>query len=130
MSESAIEQRYGKSRVRGRDRIWAIAIAASALLAFLIWAVLFTVDDANRPKTQDLSYEIIDETQAQVTFEVNRPVGQVLECDVQVLNQSYSVVGFKRVLVEAESVRKKVVSTFVNTTELGVTGLVDTCRVK
>lgn len=130
MSQSTIEQRYGKSRVRGRDRIWAIAIAASALIAFLIWAVLFAIDDANSPKTQDLSYQIIDETLAEVTFEVNRPLGQVLECDVQVLNQSYSVVGFKRVLIEAENVRKRVVSTSVNTTELGVTGLVDTCRVK
>jgi hypothetical protein len=130
VSQSTIEQRYGKSRVRGRDRIWAIAIAASALIAFLIWAVLFAIDDANSPKTQDLSYQIIDETLAEVTFEVNRPFGQVLECDVQVLNQSYSVVGFKRVLIEAENVRKRVVSTSVNTTELGVTGLVDTCRVK
>jgi hypothetical protein len=130
VSQSTIEQRYGKSRIRGRDRIWAIAIAASALIAFLIWAVLFAIDDANSPKTQDLSYQIIDETLAEVTFEVNRPLGQVLECDVQVLNQSYSVVGFKRVLIEAENVRKRVVSTSVNTTELGVTGLVDTCRVK
>lgn len=130
MSQSTIEQRYGKSRVRGRDRIWAIAIAASALIAFLIWAVLFAIDDANSPKTQDLSYQIIDETLAEVTFEVNRPLGQVLECNVQVLNQSYSVVGFKRVLIAAENVRKRVVSTSVNTTELGVTGLVDTCRVK
>lgn len=108
----------------------AIIIAISSLLGFLIWAVAFTINDANNPKTQDLGYQIKDETSATVTFEVDRPVGVDLECDVQVLNQSFSVVGFKTLQVPEENVRKTVITVAVNTTEMGVTGLVDSCRVK
>jgi hypothetical protein len=49
-------------------------------------------------------------------------------CDVQVLSQSYAVVGFKTIAIEPSGKPSVVVSTVVNTTELGTTGLVDSCR--
>lgn len=106
----------------------AALIGALAFLGFLIWAISFTIDDANRVTTRDVGFTVIDDLSTEVMFEVTRNPGQKVVCDVQVLNQSYAIVGFKTVSVEASSSRSTVISTVVNTTELGTTGLVDSCR--
>jgi hypothetical protein len=76
-------------------------------------------------KHQVLAYEVIDETQTSVKFSVQSPSGAA-NCAVQVLNQGYAVVGYKEVDVASSGEFE----TFVNTTELGVTGLVDKCWLK
>jgi hypothetical protein len=63
-----------------------------------------------------------------VTFEVSRTPGQIVVCDVTVLNQAFAIVGFLAVDVAASENRSTVISTTVRTTELGVSGLVDGCR--
>ena len=106
----------------------AVGIAITAILGFVIWAIWFTIDDANRVSTRDVGFTVIDELSTEVIFEVTRNPGQEVLCDVQVLNQSFSVVGFKTVAVAPSTGRSVVISTVVNTTELGTTGLVDSCR--
>ena len=106
----------------------AALIGSLALVGFLIWAIWFTIDDANSVTSRDVGFTVIDELSTEVIFEVTRNPGQEVVCDLQVLNQSYAVVGFKTVSVAASSSRSTVISTVVNTTELGTTGLVDSCR--
>lgn len=106
----------------------AAFIGSLALVGFLVWAIWFTIDDANRVTTRDVGFTVIDERSTEVIFEVSRNPGQNVVCDVQILNQSYAVVGFKTVSVAASTSRSTVISTTVNTTELGTTGLVDSCR--
>lgn len=106
----------------------AYFVGSLALLAFLVWAILFTLEDAGRVSTRDVGFTVRDEYSTEVVFEVSREPGQSVVCDVQVLNQSYAVVGFKTLAVEPSSSRSTVISTVVNTTELGTTGLVDSCR--
>lgn len=128
MSENLLQQRYGVGKTRKTDRIFAISVAALALVGFLIWALLFTIDDANKVSTRDVGFTVNDEFSTEVVFEVSRAPGQEVVCDVQVLSQSYAVVGFKTITVEPSANRSVVISTVVNTTELGTTGLVDSCR--
>lgn len=128
MSENLLEQRYGHGTKRKSDRIFAISIAVFALVAFLVWALIFTIDDAQKITTRDVGFTVNDEFSTEVVFEVSRDPGREVLCDVQVLSQSYAVVGFKTVEVEASANRSSVISTIVNTTELGTTGLVDSCR--
>lgn len=123
-----LQNRYGYGRTRKRDRIVAAGIAIAALLGFFAWAIWFTIDDANNVSTRDIGFTVIDELSTEVVFEVTRSPGQQVSCDVQVLNQSYAVVGFKTVAVAPSSGRSVVISTVVNTTELGTTGLVESCR--
>ncbi len=123
-----LEQRYGHGTKRKSDRIFAISIAVFALVAFLVWALIFTIDDAQKITTRDVGFTVNDEFSTEVVFEVSRDPGREVLCDVQVLSQSYAVVGFKTVEVEASANRSSVISTIVNTTELGTTGLVDSCR--
>jgi hypothetical protein len=128
VSENLLQQRYGLGSSRKRDRILAISVAAVAIASFLVWAIWFTIDDANRISTRDVGFTVIDEFSTEVVFEVSRNPGQAVVCDVQVLSQSYAVVGFKTLAVEPSASRSTVISTMVNTTELGTTGLVDSCR--
>ena len=128
MSENLLEQRYGLGVRRKRDRVFAISIAAFALSAFLVWAIIFTIDDAQKITTRDVGFTVNDEFSTEVIFEVTRDPGLSVLCDVQVLSQSYAVVGFKTVQIGASANRSTVISTVVNTTELGTTGLVASCR--
>ena len=128
MSKNIVQQRYGRDRLRSRDRILAISIAAVALSSFLIWAVFVAIDNANQVAHRDIAYEVIDEYSTNVTFEVSRSPGQSVSCDVTVLNQSFAIVGFLTVDVEASSSRSTVISSTIRTTELGVSGLVQSCR--
>ena len=128
MSENLLEKRYGVGSTRKKDRLFAIVIGSLALVAFLVWALIFTIDDAQRISTRDVGFTVNDEFSTEVVFEVTRQHGQKVMCDVQVLSQSYAVVGFKTIAVEPSGNASVVVSTVVNTTELGTTGLVDSCR--
>lgn len=128
MSKNIVQQRYGRDRLKARDRILTISIAAVALVSFLVWAVFVSIDNSNQVTHRDIAYEVIDEYSTNVTFEVSRNPGQVVSCDVTVLNQSFAVVGFLSVDVAASNSRSTVVSSTIRTTELGVSGLVESCR--
>ena len=126
-SESELlKSRYGKTAPdakKTRQRI--IALAAVLLTGFLGWAIWVAASGASEIKHQVLGYEVLSENQTSVKFSVQSPAGAA-KCAVQVLNQGYAVVGYKEVEVPASGEFE----TFVNTTELGVTGLVDKCWLK
>ena len=128
MSKNVIQERYGRDRHKSRDRVLAIAVAVTALASFLIWAIFVSIDNSNQVTHRDIAYEVIDEYSTNVTFEVSRNPGQMVSCDVTVLNQSFAIVGFLTVDVAPSNSRSTVISSTVRTTELGVSGLVDGCR--
>jgi hypothetical protein len=121
-----LASRYGKTAPdakKTRQRI--IAVAAILISIFLGWAIWVSVSGASEIKHQVLGYEVLSEGQTSVTFSVQSPAGAA-KCAIQVLNQGFAVVGYKEVAVPASGQYE----TFVNTTELGVTGLVDKCWLK
>jgi hypothetical protein len=128
VNENLLQQRYGVGKTQKRDRVMAIAIAVVALVSFLVWAIIFSLDDADRITTRDVGFTVNDEFSTEVIFEVSRNPGQIVICDVQVLSQSFAVVGLKTLTVEASERRSVVISTTIATTEIGTTGLVASCR--
>lgn len=128
MSENLLQQRYGVGSTQKRDRLFAVVVAVIALVAFLVWAIFFTVNNAERTTTRDVGFTVIDEFSTEVVFEVSRTPGKAVVCDVQVLNQSFAVVGLKTVPVAPSAGRAVVISSTVVTTELGTSGLVAGCR--
>ena len=128
MSKNIVQQRYGRDRLRARDRILAISIAVVSLTSFVVWAIFVSIDNANQITHRDIAYEVVDEYSTNVTFEVSRNPGQLVSCDVTVLNQAFAIVGFLTVDVAASNNRSTVISSTIRTTELGVSGLVDGCR--
>lgn len=124
-------ERYGKSKTsQRRERRFWVTVATTVTLAFLVWAIAVTVADAVSIKSKDLAYEVIDSKQTRVSFEVTRPNLQKTVCYIQVLNQGYAVVGFKEFEIPAGGQPTNQYETLVNTTELGVSGLVDFCQEK
>jgi len=128
VSKNIVQQRYGRDRLRARDRILAISIAVVSLTSFVVWAIFVSIDNANQITHRDIAYEVVDEYSTNVTFEVSRNPGQLVSCDVTVLNQAFAIVGFLTVDVAASNNRSTVISSTIRTTELGVSGLVDGCR--
>jgi hypothetical protein len=128
VSENLLSERYGVGKSRRRDKVLAIVVASLATIGFLVWAVFFTISDANRVTTRDVGFNVNNEYSTEVVFEVSRNPGQTVVCDVQVLNESFSIVGFKTIDVAPSGRRSVVISTVVNTTELGTSGLVAECR--
>lgn len=128
MSENLLQQRYGVGKARKRDRVFAVVVGVTALLGFLVWAITFTINDADRTTTRDVGFTVIDEFSTEVVFEVSRTPGKAVVCDVQVLSQNFAVVGLKTVPVEPSAGRSVVISSTVTTTELGTSGLVAGCR--
>jgi hypothetical protein len=128
VNKNIVQQRYGKDQLKSRDRVLAVSIAVTAITSFLVWAVFVSIDNSNQVTHRDIAYEVIDEYSTSVTFEVSRTPGQVVSCDVTVLNQSFAIVGFLTVDIAASNSRSTVISSTIRTTELGVSGLVDGCR--
>jgi hypothetical protein len=128
VSKNITHNRYGQSQLARKDRILAISIGSIALIAFLLWAAVFTMNESTKVSHRDIAYEVIDKYSTNVTFEVSRTSGQTVVCDVTVLNQAFAIVGFLALEVAPSDNRSTVISTTVRTTELGVSGLVDSCR--
>ena len=126
-SESELlASRYGKAAPDAKKtRRRLIAFAAVLVSLFIGWAIWVAASGANEIKHQVLGYEVLSEGQTSVKFSVQSPAGAA-KCAIQVLNQGFAVVGYKQVQVPASGEYE----TFVNTTELGVTGLVDKCWLK
>jgi hypothetical protein len=121
-----LADRYGKSAKSSLvNRRLVIALAITLLASFFVWALWVSIDGANRVKSQDLAYEVIGPEQTMVRFSVESPAGPAV-CAIQVLNTSFAVVGYK----ELEISQSGEYETLVNTTEPGVTGLVDKCWLK
>jgi hypothetical protein len=124
VSEVMLE-RYGKKKDRRVSKKWVIGLASVLLVSFIAWAIWVIADGADQIRSQDLGYEILSETEATVTFSVESPAGAAV-CGVQVLNQAFAVVGYREVEIPASGEYE----TRLNTTSLGVTGLVDECWLK
>jgi hypothetical protein len=119
-------QRYGRSaNPKKVNRRLVIGLAAPLLAVFFIWAIFVSIDGAKQVKFQDLAYNIIGPEQTSVRFSVSSPAGPAV-CAIQVLNQSFTVVGYR----ELDIGQSGEYEALVNTTELGVTGLVDKCWLK
>lgn len=128
-SSDLLAERYGRTvRNPKRNRTILIAFAGTIGVIFLGWAAWVTAAGANQVITQDLGFKILSEQQASVKFHVQFPLGSTdtAICAVQVLNQGFTVVGYRELELSASGNYE----TFVNTTELGVSGHIDKCWLK
>ena len=127
--DELLAARYGRtSKSRLRDRRLAIAIAGSALLSFLVWAVAVSAENANRVTAEATSFEVLSEQQTEVSLKVSRPRTDPVVCQVEVLDSAYTVVGYREVVFLTNTGDQQTIK--VNTTSRGVTGVAKDCWFK
>lgn len=119
--------RYGPeptARSARRGRLVVIAIAVLGL-AVALWVA---VNMATQPVSfKDVGFRIEGNQAVDVTFEVTKPREQTVRCTVTALSESYAEVGVRTVEVGPSDEATRRVTVTVPTTELAVTGTVESC---
>lgn len=104
---------------------WVVGVLGVAImLAGVIWYGVKTQVGAVIP--QVIEYHVVDDTQVEVSYQVNRPDERGLLCVIAALDDRHGRVGAAedRVPAGAGWVRRTVQ---VRTTQRAVTGVVDSC---
>ncbi|MET0725845.1 MAG: DUF4307 domain-containing protein, partial [Leifsonia sp.] len=72
-----LDERYGRTRGRGRRDRWIIAsVAAAFVVVFAAWVIWAGLDGAKPTiDAQDTKHTIIDARTVSVTFEISMPAG-------------------------------------------------------
>jgi hypothetical protein len=127
-NEKLMQERYGRTNKPSRGRV--IALASVLFAVFISWSIWVSFLSPQSAKPMVQGYEVVDESSTVVRFRVVKPAEATAVCAVEVLSKSYAVVGYREVVVGPESNADALIEANVNTTSLGVTGLVEKCSLK
>ena len=127
-NEKLMQDRYGRASKPSRGKVIALAsVLFATFIGWSIWVSFFSPQSA-KPTVQ--GYEVVDESSTIVRFRVAKPAESTAVCAVEVLSKSYAVVGYREFVVGPEISADALLEATVNTTSLGVTGLVEKCSLK
>ncbi len=127
-NEKLMQDRYGRTSKPSRGKVIALAsVLFTIFISWSIWVSFFSPQSA-KPAVQ--GYEVVDESSTIVRFRVVKPAEATAVCAVEVLSKSYAVVGYREVVVGPKTSADALIEATVNTTSLGVTGLVEKCSLK
>ncbi|MGN0147139.1 MAG: DUF4307 domain-containing protein [Arthrobacter koreensis] len=126
-SESRLANRYGapKPGLSARTKIVLGSLAGAAAVGAVVFMAI--PSGAGTLTSKDVGFTIPDATSAVVDFSVTKPAEATVDCAVQVLSDSYAVVGWKTVRIPPSEDPTVSLSTSVRTDSLGVTGGVNAC---
>ena len=126
-SETRLANRYGapKPGLSRRTKIVLGSLAGAAAVGAVVFMAI--PSGAGTLTSKDVGFTIPDATSATVDFNVTKPADTTVDCAVQVLSDSYAVVGWKTVRIPPAEGPTVSVSTSVRTDSLGVTGGVNAC---
>ena len=125
-AQDILATRYGKRQgASKRQRYAIIALAATLLVSFLIWAAFTSFTNAMAPQSQLHGFEIIDAQHSTATLEVTAAGAGKATCALQAQAENFSVVGFKEVVFNKVPTGRVTVT--INTTELPVSVSIDRC---
>jgi len=123
-----MQERYGKTNANGRRNVTLVAVAL--LVVFFAWAIWVSFLSPAKATPSVLGFEVVNTQLTTVRFSVAKPQGTGFVCAAEVLNQSFAVVGYREVVIGKDAPASKIFEVPVNTTQLGVTGLVEKCWLK
>ena len=128
---ATLDDRYGRTpgRLR-RSRVIAIVAAVAVAVVFAVWALWAGPGETSHGlDTSDVGYEVLSDHRTVVHTQISVDPGTAARCAVQVLDKSFTIVGWKEIRVPASDQRTRSLSTPVNTVSRGVTGLIHDCWV-
>lgn len=125
----SLATRYGRTpQKKRRDRlVYGVAALAAAVvvIAWVIWAGL---DQAGGTlDAQDIGSTITSDRSVSISYQVSMPQGRTASCALQVQNEAHGIVGWKIVKVPASTFYTRSYTQVVQSSEVGVTGLIYQC---
>lgn len=108
--------------MRNRVLGW-LGVAVLTLLTFgyFLWTY-------NPVSYRDIGYRIVSDFEVEIDFELTRPPGSIVKCELEALNSSFAVVGWKEFNFQASDQLTEQYTLRLTTTQQAVTGLVRSCR--
>jgi hypothetical protein len=122
--------RYGHRAAHPSRRAVIIAAVVAALLVVGA-VVLQTMSSLTRTSVtyEDLGFTVQDPGRVSVRFNLITDPGTTVRCTLTALNQTFTEVGFKEVVIGPVSAARTAHEADVTTTEPAVTGSVKSCEV-
>jgi hypothetical protein len=131
MTNEYLANRYGKTKASARNqRIFWIAVGTILVISFFVWSIAVNFVSPVTLSATIKNFEITNAQQTSVTISIDNPSQRDGVCAVRVLNESFSVVGYKEVVVSSALGKGSDIDTKVNTTNLGVSANVERCWFK
>lgn len=126
-----LDDRYGRTPGRARrGRFVGIVGAVAVALTFAVWVIWAGPGQTSHGlDTDDIGYQVLSSHQTVVHTQLSVDPGTVAKCAVQVLDKSYTIVGWKEIRLPASDQRSRSITTSVQTVSRGVTGLIHDCWV-
>ncbi|NYE96523.1 hypothetical protein FHU41_002773 [Psychromicrobium silvestre] len=130
---SSLANRYGRpqSKLGRRGKIWLIAVAAVLIITFVSW---LTFGNGPTADSKLVGFTVVNATETTVNFQVSKDPASTAQCELQALDNSFAVVGWKVVTVGpngsdqgTEGGRTTVQKVDLLTDTLAVSADVDSC---
>ena len=131
MTNDYLANRYGNTKARARNqRILWTSVGVILVVSFFVWSISVNFTTPSKITAEIQSFSVANEIRTDVKVSVENPTQKDGVCAVQVLNNSYGVVGYKEVAVSGNLGVAPVIDAVLNTTNLGVSATVDRCWFK
>lgn len=110
----------------GTGRWWVVGTLGCLIGSGLaIWLAL--ANSLGAITWTDTGYKVLDDRSVRVEFDVHRPAGTAVTCNLEALDKTFGVVGVLQVPVPASPERSTHHEVVVRTAARAVTGVVKTC---
>lgn len=124
--------RYGAPRRRPSRRGWTVLIAVSCAVALALGIWVVATGPSGLPESKNVGYDIVSDSEASVDFQVTKAYDSTVQCMVQVMDDSYAVVGATTITAgphegEGAAGRTQSFTVDLRTERRGVTGVVESC---
>ena len=131
MTNDYLANRYGNTKARARNqRILWTSVGVVLVVSFFVWSISVNFTTPSKITAEIQSFSVANEIRTDVKVSVENPTQKDGVCAVQVLSNSYGVVGYKEVAVAGSLGVAPVIDAVLNTTNLGVSATVDRCWFK
>lgn len=131
MTNDYLANRYGNTKARARNqRILWTSVGVVLVVSFFVWSISVNFTTPSKITAEIQSFSVLNEIRTDVKVSVENPTQKDGVCAVQVLSNSYGVVGYKEVAVAGNLGVAPVIDAVLNTTNLGVSATVDRCWFK
>jgi hypothetical protein len=128
MQSELLSERYGVRAQGSKKRNQVLALIAVIVMTLI--AAWFGFANYSPVSHNDIGYRVLSDYRVEVDFELTKPRSETVRCSFQALNNQFAKVGWIELEFgpsDSDTLRHTI---SFSTTELAVTGLVDTCRLR